>query len=207
MNDGESAETGGRLVDEIYESLTCPDCDYPLRGLPGPELNCPECGRSIDLTQLVAQRWTKPWYLAPKMTRFMLPVAIAFTGSIGCVIASVPDGAGRSRAFWWVFLASSILWLTVAAFSRKYISDRYEAIGLLLVGHVSLALYVVATVLVFLAIGNGLLGFGSGWPTAVFWAVLLLGLATLSVMGGRRGEKLVARRLIREHLRRVSHSE
>ena len=147
MKAGSSVGSGERLVDEIHAALTCPDCDYPLRGLPGPELDCPECGRPIDLTQLVTQRWTQPWYRAPKLNRAMLPVAVALVGMIGCGLASFPAGPGRSPAFWWIGLIGLGLWLTAMTFSQKCFANRREGIALALLGHLSLALYLMAMML------------------------------------------------------------
>ncbi len=36
--------------------LTCPECEYPLRGLP--EHRCPECGLSLDVPSLI-RPWTR----------------------------------------------------------------------------------------------------------------------------------------------------
>jgi len=62
---------------ENRRDIACPGCDYNLRGLRGDVVTCPECGATCDIGQLVARRWTKPWYYAPGLNWVMLPCAYA----------------------------------------------------------------------------------------------------------------------------------
>ncbi|MHC4775344.1 MAG: hypothetical protein ACYTBR_08770, partial [Planctomycetota bacterium] len=67
-------------VAQIREELTCPQCEYSLRGVPGDVATCPECGTQCDLARLIVNQWTGPWYRAPGFHRVLVPVTCAGIG-------------------------------------------------------------------------------------------------------------------------------
>ena len=77
MNDTETRPKSDGPI-EIQIDIACPDCEYNLRGLPGPIVNCPECGLTTDVPVLATRQWNKPWYKAPGFNTLMWPAVIAF---------------------------------------------------------------------------------------------------------------------------------
>ncbi|MCG8509202.1 MAG: hypothetical protein MI741_08225, partial [Rhodospirillales bacterium] len=69
-------------INTLERDLACPNCDYNLRGLPGPVVACPECGCKCDIPKLITARWNKPWYRAPKFNIVLAPATVAFIGVV-----------------------------------------------------------------------------------------------------------------------------
>jgi hypothetical protein len=74
------SHAGGQFADSIRYGLTCPGCEYPLRGLPGDVVSRPECGSRCDVVKLVRNRWTKPWWQVPYLNRLSWPTIVAMAG-------------------------------------------------------------------------------------------------------------------------------
>lgn len=81
-------ETKQEAGNMIGIDIACPECEYNLRGLPGPIVDCPECGLTTDVPVLAARQWNKPWYKAPGFNTLIWPAGWALIGWYLIAIAS-----------------------------------------------------------------------------------------------------------------------
>ncbi len=205
------AETGEQHVAEIQQDLTCPACEYNLRGLRGAVVQCPECGATCDVAKLITNRWRKPWYRAPKLNVVYTPTAIAVVGLLTCnilavlVAAALNGGAARNVGIATIITVLLLLLLWVAAMWRAYrVFDDPKGWVLAVLGHGLLIGYVgglgmvISGLTMTFAVG--------GVPGAVFGLII-------AVVGGaliwvcRRGEKYIAGQCIRRYLERQSAAD
>lgn len=185
-------------VAQIREELCCPQCGYSLRGVPGDVGTCPECGIECDLTRMIVNQWTGPWYHAPKFSQVLAPLAIVSLGMWGVLIVFAFE-MQLDRTPTYTALAAGALavaWLCLMWRLRNMMLDG-AAMGLALLAHGILAGYIVSLVgtiwLLCLAITGGSLMVAA---PALVSVLPLVGLA----WAGRRGEKHIAQRCIREYL-------
>jgi hypothetical protein len=195
---------GEQVADRIQDNLVCPQCDYSLRGLNGPVVNCPECGLQCDLALMIARRWEGSWTQAPGYSELLHPVVVFSTTPAVVLLALVYefhtlDGNGKLTAF--VMFAAACLWALLLLRTRRLFPD-INAIQMALFAHVLLLGYVSSLVL-------------AAW--SLIWAIthandwiwLLLGLFFAIAMAAlpllcRRGERFIALRCIKQYLLRPS---
>jgi membrane protein DedA with SNARE-associated domain len=205
MPPGDHADT-----DAVRDALTCPSCDYLLRGLEGDVVTCPECGTRCDLAKLVATRWTRPWFKAPFLNQLAYPVAtVAFTliGLMAVAIIDELDGRRTPTTSWVmgvaVLLVGVGLWLWTMNRTRHRF-DGLEGPGLALLAHAVLVAYLFGALLGLSGLLSFIGGFIGGGQSAVFIVVgvVVLAIAAGSITGAVLGERFMAKRCIRAYLRR-----
>jgi hypothetical protein len=203
--DGSSSQVS-QLVESISQDIGCPNCQYNLRGLYGPEVDCPECGCHCDIVKLISEKWTKPWYRAPKFTRVGLPARWTFIMLLISLIFLMPLLAVQAAPFWLLPLMAATylaIWGVLIYRAATVFGDIRSGIGLALLLHVCVLGYLF-----------GLLGFAvlsaiiieSFVAGVVTWPALI-GIAIGSILAAaawpaRLGERYVANCCIREYLKR-----
>jgi len=58
----------------------------------GDAAQCPECGMTCDVVDLIKRRWTKPWRNASGFNRLIMPVVVATVSpmlTIGRILLSL----------------------------------------------------------------------------------------------------------------------
>lgn len=58
----------------IRDALLCAFCNYPLRGLPGEKVICPECGETNDISEMMAAQAGGHWRHMPVYDHLVLPL-------------------------------------------------------------------------------------------------------------------------------------
>lgn len=190
---------GEQHAQAIRDGLTCPACQYSLRGLLGDDINCPECGQRMNIPGLMSAKWSKPWWEAPLYNTLALPVCwAALAVLVLMVIGTLSRDIAHPRATalaWTAFAA--IAWLFLLAYMQKRFGSA-EGIWLSLLLHLVVPFYLVGII--------GALGmtirFVSGLRT--LWIVSLyngLGLALFLglIIAARLLERFVGQRCIRRH--------
>jgi hypothetical protein len=190
---------GEQLTQEILQDLTCPQCQYNLRGLSGAVVNCPECGFRCDVAQLVARKLIGPWTRAPGYAKLLVPVAWLAVSSFGVLIVFLSAaGATGSPELATVLAVLCVLgiWTHLVVRSGQGFSDG-SGMVLVMLTHVLFAGYI-----------SGIVGFIWGLmhsftfgdlPGLLIGFTIMIGSAAM-LWGSRRGERLIAERCIREHL-------
>jgi len=196
-------------IEEIQRDLACPQCEYNLRGLQGAIVTCPECGRECDVAKMVSQRWTQPWHKAPGLSTIYSPTA--WFVLVGVFVSPCLLGAAED------WMARAIILAAVAAgwvgfMARAWTVFRTnEGIKLAAVSHVIFAAYIAGVVPI---IGTLLIAAVAVLArerdrVSIFWFVVLLVLIPLGIFlinVGRRGERYIAERCIRQYLNRPPRS-
>jgi hypothetical protein len=188
-------------VAQIREELTCPQCEYSLRGVPGDVATCPECGTQCDLARLIVNQWTGPWYRAPGFHRVLVPVTCAGIGVWVVIALSFELYHGRRPLF--TMLTAGVL---VAAWGwstwrLRSMMPGGAAVGLALLAHGILAGYVFGLMGTIGLLWRAVLAGSLGVAAPALVAVLpLAGLMWVC----RRGEKYIAERCIRRYLVHVA---
>jgi hypothetical protein len=195
-------QRGEQLADQIHADLACPQCQYSLRGLPGNEIVCPECGQPINIAAYVASRWTQAWYHAPLYNMLALPLTWAFFTLFGGLVW-LTFLRETHQSLWIVSGAYAFIALGGWIWTLVYVRRRFgsdEGLLLALLIHLVLPMYIL-----------GLIGFvGMAVKTAfdlsqywfmglldLFWVAASVGVIVL----GRVVERFVAKRCIQRYLR------
>lgn len=183
--------------------IACPGCEYNLRGLLGPVVDCPECGLQSDVPELAARRWDKPWYKAPGFNTlawpaiwalfslfFVLPVidANGFMGPQDSLIAS---------------LLCLIGWATLMYRAYRALGGML-GIGLALLMHILIVGFIVGAFGFFIMIIVGVIALYEfdADPVSVGYGVFATAIIVLILWVCRRVERAIAGACIRHHLRR-----
>jgi hypothetical protein len=186
----------------IVIDVECPDCEYNLRGLPGPIVNCPECGLRSDVPVLAARQWNKLWYRAPGFNTLIWPAVWMW---ICFIIFTFTDAAvGLETASALVICLVVIVgwsWLMVRAY-RLLGSEKGIWFALLM--HLLVAGYLAATLgLIVLTIAAVLAAIdGANNAPSLIEGVLSCLFLLFIFWGCRRIERSIAGACIRHHLRR-----
>ncbi len=185
----------------LRNDLVCPGCEYSLRGLTGDVVTCPECGERIDVATLVTKQWRKPWWDAPGYSLLCLPCGVGIVGTFIAVVFAGPELMDADPVIAALGLAGIfVVWLTTMGVANRRLPGGRGLEGAI-IAHVILLAYLAAAALSVLFIVRAVLF--SSLSTFILYLLLLaipLGLVFL----GRRGEKMIAGWLIREHLRRTA---
>lgn len=184
--------------------VACPGCEYNLRGLLGPVVDCPECGLRSDVPELAARRWDKPWYKAPGFNTlawpavcvylwyfFLMPMSYAYFGSRAGVAAVVLTGL----TIWGLLMY------------RAYkVFDAAKGLLLALAMHVLVAGFLFGIIGLFVTVilcVVGVIDGRAGEIKSVLIAALTLGCFVVVLWVSRRVERAIAGACIRHHLRRA----
>ncbi|MCC6679651.1 MAG: hypothetical protein IT445_02005 [Phycisphaeraceae bacterium] len=195
-------------VEVVLRDIACPGCQYNLRGLYGPIVQCPECGLACDIARLVSLRWTKPWHRAPKFNHVCLAVTWAAMTPIMLAVVVIVEAAMRMRTmspapFWAVGMLMFAGWLWSLWLAYR-VFDTWRGVWLGLLAHAIFATYLATTFIMLSAGINMVMFFASQWVsnTALVVYLILLGVLLPLSFLGRLGEKWIARQCIAEYLRR-----
>ena len=188
-------------ADAVRDSLTCPQCQYSLRGLPGEIVNCPECGLECDIRRMMSDEWRRPWFEAPGFSKLLRPVSCLTIGSLVLFYVGVMEtdrfrGSGLITA-----TGVTVLLAAWGYFVKETLSQFRDGRGpgLALLAHLLFAGYLASV----FGIGMGLFGLiMRGQPV-----LLILGVVVIATMIGlmavcRRGERFIAQQCLNEYLRR-----
>lgn len=199
------SKQGIEQAEVIRHSLTCLKCDYSLRGLPGYIVTCPECGERTNIAAVMMQQWTGPWYLAPLYNLLIIPLLWSlFVLVVGVIGMTVNQGKQiRLQVVMLIIFACAGIWFAlIFAVKKKF--GCSEGAFLALYIHIIFAGYVV-----------GLVGFvaslirlvnaiaNQSWLTDLITNAVLLCACIGIFYIARVGERFIAARCIRQHVRRI----
>ncbi len=187
--------------------IACPGCEYNLRGLLGPVVECPECGLVIDVPDLAARQWDRPWYRAPGLLMLSIPGVtspIAFLWLAWLLFA--PSDARHDASTYIILafsLACQLVWLLFVY--KAYVRFRGGlGIGLVLLMHLIVCGYYIS-ILGFII---GCLIFAVSLFESTNWfsfqqlqIIIYTTIAGLLFAASRLGERYVARICIRNHMK------
>lgn len=140
----------------LDRDLPCPECEYNLRGLFGPRVDCPECGQRVDLVQLATRRWDKPWYKAPGYNFLALPAAWALVGTVGAFLFSrvASEALGPAPFVGYALVVVSlaglivlVVWSALLWFAYRRFGRDARAVGYALLKHVALCGYLAGIIM------------------------------------------------------------
>lgn len=186
-------------ADRIREQLECPRCEYSLRGLPGDQVICPECGQPCDIAQMIARNWTLPWTRAPAYSQLITPVAWAMGGGLAALVALILAMARDATPLPCMLVVTGtwVVWLNRLGQIHATLGGEH-AVVLSLLAHALAAGYVIAAGSVIAAVV--MLCSSPGMETLSLALVLVV-----AGVGGcilcRRGERRIAEDCIRRWLR------
>ncbi|HWB19004.1 MAG TPA: hypothetical protein VG711_01795 [Phycisphaerales bacterium] len=187
--------SGSQYALELRDNLHCPQCQYSLRGLPGPDIRCPECGRTWQSPELIAQFWKRKWWHVPAFTTVCLPGFFLFLALIVLFLASVivvDSHAMSMPVFIAVYSAAMLAGWTYLCIRAVRIFGSSFAIAPIAVGHLAMVSLMAGAFAIFSSIIlllDALMGPSAS--TASFVLVFLAGLCLL--MLGRAAERWIAR--------------
>ncbi len=201
MTDTESQPVHEKSI-EVCIDIACPDCEYNLRGLPGPIVNCPECGLSTDVPVLAARQWDKPWYRAPGFNTIMWPAALfMISWFVGPIVSGMlgPDQAATYSAM----LLALVLWVWLMIRAARLLGGPI-GFGLALLSHMLVVGYLIGLIGVIWAVIITVLALINQEVNvlAAVYVSLALAVFLLIIWGCRRVERAIAGVCIRHHLRR-----
>ncbi len=182
--------------------MECPDCEYNLRGLPGPIVSCPECGLESDVPVLAARQWDKPWYRAPGFNALGIPAGWMFVGWIVASIILANVGLYSPLGLT-VILIGILGWCVLMAFAYRAIGG-FLGLGLALLIHVVLIGYLTSLIGGFVLVTVGILNAMEGQTNtaSTLWGSLWFAILCGVFWGCRRAERAIAGVCIRHYLRR-----
>lgn len=194
-------QRGEEQTRQIHDGLACPTCQYSLRGLPGDDVTCPECGGGINIPELVASKWTGPRICAPLYNMLIIPLVWSFLGIFGGAIAFTMFCSGIKAPA--VAMLSVILggWMVALAFvSRRFGSAEGALLAILL--HACFPAYlfgITGGVALLIRIPIDIL---DGRLPLLIYDVPAMALCIGAIVVGERIERFVTRRCIRRYLQR-----
>lgn len=194
------SDKGAARVDAISQALTCPNCAYSLRGLPGDRIICPECGVAIDRAALVTTRWTGSWTQAPGYGQLISPVA--WLTLCGLPLLAIAPFEIHRRGF--PLITASLGAALLAFWFWRLLSVRTLAaddrgVSLSLLAHGLFAGYLAGTGMFIFALVRML--FYPGIFELLIWPIIMIA-AVAALIACRRGERYIAGQCIRRYLAR-----
>lgn len=195
----------------VDRDTACPRCDYNLRGLLGPVVDCPECGLRSDVIELITRRWDQPWYKAPGYNFIALPAAWSFvcligvscSGSIAASVSSQGQIPGNvlliTIAVWMAALAG---WVGLLALAFVRFGRDWAAVGFAMLAHAALVGYVGGIGLIVSGSVAGFMGLSDkDVPTILIsGGMVITGIGAL--IGGRFAERTSAKYCIRKWMKK-----
>jgi hypothetical protein len=202
------------LIEEVRQDIACPQCEYNLRGLRGPIVNCPECGQRCDIPHLISRKWTKPWYKAPYYNTICLPLCCAFIALPGTMCAAAI--ANSSTAITPLFITGVAVLFWIGLLARTWQVFRgMRGVWLALLAHGLMAGYIVgglgfilALIYLITSILDAMTSvpLASADPLGISIGVAVLPLGIIIIWLSRRGERFIARMCIQPDLHRTPSS-
>ena len=200
------SKPGAEHTESIRDSLLCLKCSYSLRGLSGDVVTCPECGERLNIVALVTQQLHDPWFHAPSYLVLAIPSVWAFliliiAGISFAVSSAQPTALPIAFA---VLLGGAAVWLALIYLAAKKFGSLEGAylamfVHLLLGGYFVSCFGVIGSIIGLM--GAVLVGRGAGdFLLSGIIVVVCIG----TIVAARVGERFVAGRCIRQHLRRLS---
>lgn len=194
--------SGAQQVERTRDTLICPNCQYSLRGLNGDEFNCPECGQHINVAACIAALWERPWHKAPLYNLLALPPAAVIFGF--CAVPFMMFFFDRQFGS-----AETGAWLTCGVFIMAWIASLFlvrrkfgsmEGVWLSILLHPILGAYLLGIIWI---IGGviSIVMYGQPGGTRWFYPATLILMSIGLILAARWGERFVAKRCIRRHLR------
>lgn len=125
----------------ISTDVACPHCQYNLRGLAGPIVNCPECGVEVNVHKLTNSRAARRMALRMELAMMPAGVLVLVSGPLALIGMVAMAGSYDSEGQPWgalLVLTGLLLW----AGSVHRMVRRFGAAGapLIVGGHASLCL-------------------------------------------------------------------
>lgn len=186
-------------AERIRSELTCPQCDYSLRGLHGDVVTCPECGHECNVTAMMTRRWTGPWYNAPGFNTLLGPLVwfVLLSSSGVLVVVYEQSNGGNGLIALLTYTAITIVWI-VLLWRVRDVPTEGQGLRLALLAHGLFAGYIGGIIAIVMMIGAIVNASG----VVRYAAVVLLpaGIGVLLLM--RRGEKYIAQQCIKAWLNR-----
>ena len=196
--------SGENAVKEIQADLACPQCQYNLRGLRGPDVHCPECGLAINVAKLIASQWKGSWWTVPRLKAVESPTILA--AAAGLFLGVVAQKATSQNTDPEVLLICAVvggiitlLWLasllTLWLRTRRWAYVRLSLQSLWFAP----AWYALA-VLPLMGVGILAAGLGTGALLQAVSGAMLLIVAAVVFWACRLGDRWLAERCLRLHL-------
>jgi hypothetical protein len=196
---------------EIARDVTCPRCEYNLRGLRGPGagvVRCPECGMLCDVARIVRTRWNGPWYNAPGFGTVVAPVLYAMVGAIVLPVAWLAGTVAVDGALLPIILAVAVtvalmaLWALRMCRAYRYF-DGLKGVLLALLVHVLAVAYLATLIWGVVVVLQGVAGaVASRMDAATHLMQVLIGTVIFATgaLVCWRGCRYIAHQCIRRHL-------
>lgn len=105
-------------LDEVRVDLACPSCGYNLRGQRGASVNCPECGRTVNVVELLMLRADRHELFNPLEKEIWTPASwgLGLAMIVGLYLW-IPTWWDRVAWFpQWVIAAAVLLWACIVLF-------------------------------------------------------------------------------------------
>ena len=192
---------GEQLTEQLRDTVVCPQCQYSLRGLPGNDVQCPECGTRVNIASLITAKWLKPWWEAPLYNTLALPLAWVILAFLGVIV--VAAATRYSPIAPEIVLVASGSGIVVWLFLLGYMHHRFgsaEGIWLALLLHMVVPFYMFGLVGTIGLTIKLLAEIREVWVLTLYNAVGMAFFVGLFV-GARLTERFVGHRCIRRHLR------
>ena len=194
------ASTGEQHTQQILNDLACPQCEYNLRGLRGPIVNCPECGVPCNIPRMIAQQWARPWWEAPGFNRLITPLAWIVISGCAVFVAYIFDleqwkSGGLITAA--LALVALVGWAFLINWAPKEFEDE-RGIVLVIFLHALFVGYILGTVG---ALMLAIRALSSGSPIQGVVTLPVIAALVVMLVFCRKGERYVAEQCIKRHLR------
>jgi len=197
-----TASTECRADSKIIDlDVLCPECDYNLRGLPGPIVQCPECGLESDVPALAGRQWDKPWFKAPGFNTLFMPAVLTYFSFFLLTMVGTHNDAGLGLIILFIIIIPGLwCWLMYKAYCVFN-----GPLGLLyaLAGHVLLvgifgSLFVIISQILMCVVE---LIDGHYYVNEIPELIIMLAIASIVFWVCRILERAIARACIRQYLR------
>ncbi len=187
------SDRGTEQVVRIQRDLACLRCQYSLRGHEGEVVTCPECGTRNEMSKLIMLTWMGSVYRAPGVSRIVWPVSWLGIGLMLDLNISAMFWPYAGHVVAIVIFVGWPYWL----WELRTMMPGGRAVLLSLLAHLVTAGYLTAI-------------FAPLW--LIFLGAVELELPGLTAAAGglalpialwmvcRRGERLIGRQCIRQHL-------
>ena len=199
------SKQGIEQAENIRDSLMCLKCDYSLRGLPGDIVTCPECGESINIAAVMMKQWTGPWFKAPLYNVLAVPLAWAFL-ILSIAVVGMIANEFQSNALpilLAILIVGAGVWVALLFDTTKKYGNSEGAFLALLV-HLIFIGYILGSIGVIGSLIGVIVSISDDRGASnILTSVIILVVCISTFVISRLGEKFVAGRCIRQHVRRI----
>lgn len=198
-----AADRPADRVATILRDITCPGCEYNLRGLHGPIVDCPECGRRCDAPKMVAARWTGPWWKAPQFNTVLMPSTWAVLSYLGVGVMFALDLGPMALAIRGAaFMAALAVWAVLMGMAWRLFAGPW-GLALALLAHVLIAGYLTGVLGVVITVTVSVLNARDGDHLSLLFLLPLTAVFAGVIGLCRLGERFIAGQCIKRHLARL----